>query len=157
MKNTIHQTALITLAALFFAAPQLSLAKNATMPKELQGVWYNYDVDGEASCKNYLKKGNNEGNIAGRFQIAAHDFKAYSEYGEGNYYVPQSIKKIAPNTWQVDSLVYLDFGNIGDYKAKFSDEDRGGVSRQIFNLKNRLLVESDASGETVSDPMFRCK
>ncbi|MGL4766821.1 MAG: hypothetical protein ACRCV6_01865 [Formosimonas sp.] len=152
----------LLLALLFLSAGHTAYAQPHTinMPKSLQGDWFVSNTEGKASCAAYRKHRKAEDVITDIFRIGHHDFKAYAEYGEGNYYVPHHIKAVSNSTWQTTSLLFFDIGDIGYaqemLKSEYKNDVQDTKSGMLFKLnRDNTLVISDPDGQN-AQTRFKC-
>lgn len=84
------------------------------MPDALIGVWHSNDRDGRLDCEAYRKieSANSiteeTGGLIGGLMITSHLVHAYSDYGEGDFYVVKRVVELDGQQWEVDALVGTD-------------------------------------------------
>ena len=127
------------------------------MPDALIGVWHSNDRDGRLDCEAY-RKIESAGDITeetsglvGGLMITSHLVHAYSDYGEGNFYLVKRVVGLGNQQWEVDTLVGIDSmpsKGVGDFKGAFR-----------FAVVSGLLSMTEvgaAEGTVQASNFFRC-
>lgn len=138
-----------------------SVAKSTLMPQQLRGIWYADTPFGQKQCKSLRKAPSKRGySLVTALLISKYDYKSYADYLEGDYMVPIKVNKIGHKSWLIKNKVFLDVGEIGDYKKiKSLQPDEFSVSNSKFSLKNNLLylLETASPNRTAhAVTMFKC-
>jgi len=128
-----------------------------TIPNILLGAWHRNDHDGRRDCKAYreIKSASDvteeTRGLVGALMITSHLVHAYSEYGEGNFYLVKRVVGLGNQRWNVDALVGIDSmpaeGN-DDYKGMFR-----------FSVASGLLSMNEVGTPVGTAPaavFFRC-
>ena len=98
------------------------------MPDALIGVWHSNDRDGRADCEAYRKIESvgditeETSGLVGGLMITSHLVHAYSDYGEGDFYLVKRVVGLGNQQWEVDALVGIDSipsEGVGDFKGTF--------------------------------------
>lgn len=127
------------------------------MPDALIGVWHRNDRDGRLDCEAYRKIESagditeETGGLVGGLMITSHLVHAYSNYGEGNFYLVKRVVGLGNQQWEVDALAGIDSmpsEGVGDFKGTF----RFVVASGLLSMKEVDVPEGIAQ---VSD-FFRC-
>jgi hypothetical protein len=86
----------------------------SAMPDALLGVWHRNDRDGRLDCDAYRKIKSADditeetSGLVGGLMITSHLVHAYSDYGEGNFYLVKRIVDLGNQQWEVDALIGVD-------------------------------------------------
>ena len=84
--------------------------------------------------------------------ITRHLVHAYSDYGEGNFYVVKRVVKLGSQDWEIDVLIGIDSmpsGGVDEYKGTF----RFTVASGLLSMK-----EVDApEGVAQASDFFKCE
>lgn len=106
------------------------------MPDALLGVWHSNNHSGRLSCEAYKKIGSasaiteETGGLVGSLMITRHLVHAYSDYGEGDFYVIKRVVQLGDQQWKVDALVGTDSipsDGVDDFKGTFRFAIASGV------------------------------
>ncbi|RYY23028.1 MAG: hypothetical protein EOP62_21530 [Sphingomonadales bacterium] len=127
------------------------------MPDTLLGAWHSDDDDGRLDCKAYRKIKSarditeETGGLVGALMITSKLLHAYSDYGEGDFYVVKRVILQDSQRWDVDALVGVD---------SMPEEGMEG-SRETFRLtlSNGVLSmneENAADGTRHVRAFFKC-
>ena len=128
-----------------------------TMPDTLLGAWHRNDDDGRRDCEAYrrIKSASDiteeTGGLVGALMIARNLVHAYSDYGEGDFYVVKRVVKTGDQTWEVDALVGTD--------SMPSEELHDGEDRVRFTAVSGMLTMSQLDsrdGSTYASQFVRC-
>ncbi len=127
------------------------------MPDALIGVWHSNDRDGRLDCEAYRKIESasaiteETGGLIGGLMITSHLVHAYSDYGEGDFYLVKRIVGLGNQQWEVEALVGVDSmpsEEVADFKGTFR-----------FDVVSGLLSMTEvgaAEGTAQASNFFKC-
>ena len=127
------------------------------MPAALIGVWHSNDRDGRLACEAYRKIESasaiteETNGLVGGLMITSHLVHAYSDYGEGNFYLVKRVVGLGNQQWEVDTLVGIDSmpsEGVSDFKGTFR-----------FDVVSGLLSMTEvgaAEGTAQASNFFKC-
>ena len=127
------------------------------MPDALIGVWHSNDRDGRADCEAYRKIESvgditeETSGLVGGLMITSHLVHAYSDYGEGNFYLVKRVVGLGNQQWEVDALVGIDSmpsEGVSDFKGTF----RFAVASSLLSMTEVGVVD----GITQASSFVRC-
>jgi hypothetical protein len=134
-----------------------SRSSSAKMPKPLLGVWHENTEEGRRQCERYRYLGQQRGPIdeapdplVGAVVITDQMVHTYAEYGEGDFFSIQDVKRLSRGEWRVRSFVYID--------TMPADDEIGAESIDRFSLQNGTLhLTADVQDKrTQTEMLFRC-
>lgn len=134
------------------AAP--SASTRATLPRDLQGVWFDTSAEGKRACRDYLRNGPGQDVewLIGAVVVTPCLLHAVSEYGEGDFYALERIAPRGPGAWVAHVRVGID--------TLPSPEEPGDVATlQLARSPQGLLRWREHAADAAlyeAGPYFRC-
>ena len=129
----------------------------SAMPDALIGVWHRNDRDGRLDCEAYRKIKSADditeetSGLVGGLMITSHLVHAYSDYGEGDFYLVKRVVDLGNQQWEVDALVGVN--------SMPSDGEDGLKGAFRFVVASGLLSMNETgmtSGIAQTTEYFRC-
>ena len=130
---------------------------SSTIPTELIGVWHRNDNRGRQLCDIYKKARSAQEldekpyPLVGSLVITKAMVHAYSDYGEGNFYVVKRVADLGNKTWEIMALLGIDGIPTPEYGKKVTS--RLMVRSGLLSMED---INAPLDNAYPSHRFFRC-
>jgi len=130
---------------------------SSTMPAELIGVWHRNDNEGRQLCDIYKKARSVKEldetpyPLVGSLIIIKDMVHAYSDYGEGSFYVVKRVAELGNKTWEITTLLGIDGVPSPEYGIKVTS--RLMVRSGLLSMED---INAPPDNAYPSHRFFRC-